>query len=538
MMNAKKWMACMLAAALAGTLLSGCGKSANNATGIGKVNVHESGYPIVDEKTTLTAVAVIGDGEFASKESVIQQALEKQTNVHVEFEDVSNAAWQEKKGLRMSGKDLPDVLIGVNLFNDKDILDYSSQGIIIPLDELAKKYAPNFMHLLETDPELKKQLTAEDGHIYALPNYDKGFTPSTYEVLYINKAWLDKLNLEVPETYDELYEVLKAFKTQDPNGNGKADEIPLSFVKNAYAAPWFYSFGAYDETNTYAKHISLKNGKVVYAPIQPEYKEAIKYFNKLFAEGLVDQEAFTQDSAMFNAKLKAYPERQVGMFTAWRSTSWKNANQTEDDYIAIAPLKGPSGKQIWPEMDRGVTGRAAFVITSSCKNPELALRWADTFYEEEYSIQTNLKLQMGNHVKKNDNGKYEIVKAYNVDDPNEPKIKNGSMFWAMTPEITEKFVEEPPHMKEKFELDKIYENFHPEKEAHYPNVFFTNEETARLADFSVDINTYVEGRYAHWMVNGGIDEEWDSYIEKLNNMKLDEMLKIYQDAYDRYESVK
>lgn len=535
-MNMRRLMACVLAIAVGGVLLVGCGKTGIEPSAE-KVSVHESGYPIVDTRETLTAVAVTEDGAFASKESIIHQEMEKQTNVHIEFEDISSAAWQEKKGLRMSGRDLPDVLIGRNLFTDKDMLDYASQGIIIPLDELAKKYAPNFMRLLETEPELKKQLTAEDGHIYALPNYDRGFTPSTYEVLYINKMWLDKLNLKVPESYDELYEVLKAFKTQDPNGNGKEDEIPMSFVKKAYASPWFYSFGAYDETNTYAKHISLKDGKVVFAPVQPEYKEAIKYFNRLFSEGLVDQEAFTQDGAMFNAKLKAYPERQVGVFTAWRSTSWKNVSQTEDDYIAIAPMKGPGGKRIWPEMDRGVTGRAAFAITSACSNPELALRWADTFYEEEYSIQTNLQVQMGNHVRKREDGKYEIIKAYNLDDPNEPKIKNGSMFWAMTPEIVDKFVEEPAQMKEKFELDKIYENFHPEKEAHYPNVFFTNEEAARLADFSVDINTYAEGRYAHWMVNGGIDEEWDSYVEKLNNMKLDEMLKIYQDAYDRYESI-
>lgn len=536
-MKTKRLTACLLAAVLAGTSLAGCGGKTDSTDSGEKIEVHESGYPIVDEKATLKAVAVIDDGDFASADGVLHQEMEEQTNVHIEFEDVTSSAWQEKKGLRMSSKDMPDVLIGTNLFNDKDILDYSSQGIIIPIDELAEKYAPNFMHLLESDPELRKQITAEDGHIYGLPNYDKGFTPTTNTVMYINSDWLKKLNLEVPTNYDEFYEVLKAFKTQDPNGNGKADEIPMSFVKEEYASPWFYSFGALDNTNSYSKHLSVKDGKVVFAANQPEYKEAVKYFNKLFSEGLIDQEAFTQDNSMFNAKLKAYPERQVGVFAAWRSNAWKNAAQTEDDYIAVPPLASPDGMRCWPEMDRGVTKRASFVITSSCKNPELALRWADTFYSEEYSIQTNLKVKLGTHVVKNDAGKYEILRPYNNDDPNEPKIKNGSLFWAMTPEIVDKFEAPPAHMKEKFELDKIYNDFYPPQDTHYPNVFFTNEEATKLADFSVDINSYVEGKYASWMVNGGIDEEWDAYIQKLNDMKLDEMLEIYQGAYDRYESI-
>lgn len=534
-MKHKKFFAAVALGAAFCLAFAGCGSS--NGGSAEKLGFNETGMPIVNEKTTLNVLAVIGDAGKASSDSVVKQKMEEVTNIHAQYEDITESAWKEKKGLKMSSKDLPDVMIGMNLFTDADLLTYAAQGLIQPLDELIEKYAPNVKHVLDQDPELKKQITASDGHIYAIPCYDNGFVPETSKVLYINKAWLDKLGLDVPADYDELYNVLKAFKERDPNGNGKADEIPFSFSKDEYPSELFLSFGSQDLTNIndLDAHIEVKDGKVLFSAVQPEYQEAIRYFNKLFSEGLVDQEAFTQDSATFNAKTKAYPERQVGLFLSWRSTTWKNPAQTEDDYVAISPMKGPNGLQLWPTYPKGLFNRGSFVITSACENPEIAMRWADNYVSEENSIQLNLQYQLGEHVKKTEDGKYEILKSFNKD--TDANVKNNGEVWLMTPEIVDKFVNVPSHMQEKFELDKVYADYHEEVSMKYPDVFFTQEEIERLGDLRADIIPYVNGKYASWMMQGGMDAEWDAYLKKLQDMKLDEMLKIYQSAYDRYMSL-
>lgn len=65
-------------------------------------------------------------------------------------------------------------------------------------------------------------------------------------------------------------------------------------------------------------------------------------------------------------------------------------------------------------------------------------------------------------------------------------------------------------------------------------VKFSNEATEELTYLKTDIDKLVDQKAAEWAVNGGIDEEWDDYIEQLNKMGLDRMREIYQEAYDEW----
>ena len=119
--------------------------------------------------------------------------------------------------------------------------------------------------------------------------------------LFINKKWLDKLGLEMPTTTDEFYQVLKAFKNGDPNGNGKADEIPFSFLGN-YANvdinSLFGSWGVIDRP----EHVMIKDGEVLFTPAEDGYKQGLVFFRKLYAEGLIDGEAFTHNMQQYRGQ--------------------------------------------------------------------------------------------------------------------------------------------------------------------------------------------------------------------------------------------
>lgn len=120
----------------------------------------------------------------------------------------------------------------------------------------------------------------------------------------MNMTWLKNLGLEIPTTIDEFTEVLRAFKTQDPNKNNEADEIPLSFRstdaanRTTWIGSFFGPFGVVDDST----HIMIKDGKVIFTPEQEGFRKALEYFHMLYAEGLMDPESFTQDDSTFYAK--------------------------------------------------------------------------------------------------------------------------------------------------------------------------------------------------------------------------------------------
>lgn len=494
--------------------------------------------PISDGSVTLKILNVKGDEDPESSKILFYQDVEKATGVKIEWIDYSESQWAESKGLVMSSKELPDAFMGQRVFSDLDLLKYSKEGAIRPVEDLIEQNAPNFMSALEKDPSLRKQLTSEDGHIFGLPTYDAGFVPESKDVMYINQEWLKAVGKEVPTNYDELYDVLKAFKEQDPNGNGKPDEIPLSFPSSTAANPWFASFGAFDNHNpdSITTHIEVRDGKVVNTATTEEYKTAIQYFNKLFSEGLIDKEAFTQEPAAFNAKLKSVPERLVGLFYGWRSTSWVVGDQ-KDDYIAIPPFKGPSGLTAWTSnfSETGLWSRGSFVVSADSQNPELTLQWGDNLLSPANSIQSNLMYRIGFHIEREQNDKFNIVNVPNLQE-NEQKIMNpgNGEVWIMLPEYRDFFNAAPPHMVEKFELDKIYQPYFPNESQIYPKVFFSLEESEKLNNLRNDINKYINDRYANWMMKGGVDAEWDQYLATLDQMGLKTMMEIYQNGYDRY----
>lgn len=205
--------------------------------------------------------------------------------------------------------------------------------------------------------------------------------------LFINKKWLDNLNLEMPETYDEFVKVLEAFKNEDANGNGdKNDEIPYGTgnvnATFAYILPFDNRLGA---DNTY--EMSLKDGKPVYLRATESYKAGIKAMSEAYQAGLIDSELFTQDESMASAKRMDKEVARVGVSGGWTADATFGLHA--DEYVALTPLAGPDGNRyVFSDPDHYNYARNELLITTSAKNPEKLLEWADQFYTDDASIQT------------------------------------------------------------------------------------------------------------------------------------------------------
>ena len=158
-------------------------------------NMYLKGLPIVKEKTTIKIM--VPGPEKDPAEMVFFKRLEEKTNVSVEWEVFPYAQANEKKNLMFATGPYPDAMGGWFL-SDKDIMTYGSQGVLIPLEKLIDSYGENINKAFGIWPEVRDVLTTPDGHIYSLPIAAK--QPLTKGVMYINKKWLDKLNLPMPTT--------------------------------------------------------------------------------------------------------------------------------------------------------------------------------------------------------------------------------------------------------------------------------------------------------------------------------------------------
>lgn len=234
----------------------------------------------------------------------VYQELEKLTGVSIDWDVVELNSFNETMEIRLaSGSKLSDIIQLPN-YNGADIMRYAKAGLIQPLDELIDQYAPNIKKLFFEDvPELGRTMTGYDGHIYAIPQNFYGMNFVAPFCLTLRKDWLDNLGLDVPTTLDDWYTVLKAFKEQDPNGNGLADEVPMSTqgnvssVENAYA---YLATGFGLTAPVTVQYYPDENGKVVDQYRLPEFKEYLTFLNKLYEEGLIDT-AFSVDGTKLTA---------------------------------------------------------------------------------------------------------------------------------------------------------------------------------------------------------------------------------------------
>ena len=526
---------------------AGGGNSSEGEREKGESGVYKTGLPIVDEEQTLKVMVVQTNPDVAPEDSVLMQEIAEQTGVKIEWEAVPKTSWPEKKGLLFANGDLPDVILGGD-FTDSELLTMADGGQIIPLNDLIEEYGENFKQICSEDENLVRDITAPDGNIYGLPYYMSGVdeslpaVASTHEMLYINKDWLDKLGLEMPTTTDEFKEVLQAFKDEDANGNGLEDEVGLSVVCQNNAAgfdTWFGAFGIVPAGSAAGyKNIMVKDGKVEYAAVQPEYKEAIQYFHELWEAGLIDKECFTQDNSMWTAKLKNPEVRTVGAFTAWRGTSFR-LDDNDDEYVVMPPLKGPEGQCQYPKYYYGVVSRGSYVITSTCENPELAMRWGDNLVAPLNSYQTWTDTKIGYNIKLNEAGnQFELIEPQPEFGTLEYYKQTGKYGITCVSATTMAMKPDDPNPlsvdNEVAQGKPLYTPYFPKE--YYPNTFLSLEEAELVSELQADIEEYVKQMHAKWISEGGIEEEWDSYLTTLSDMGLEEYLAQYQSALDRYNA--
>ena len=310
----KKVSVSVLAASLLMACLAGCGssqgdtaqtstQSADNTSSTQQVtatvgsNFNETGYPIVNEPITLKVMLGIRDVDSLVNPNEMPELikLQEKTGIKIEWEVIKGSNWDTKLNLMFASGDMPDIILSANTKVDDEEFGVTQQ-LLLPLDELAKTYMPTYISRIEAeenDPTVG--LVASDGQKYSI-GYLVGQNINTNQHFFINQTWLNNLGLDMPTSLDELTTVLRAFKNDDPNGNGLKDEVGFEmgmdtgFYGIRYVLPMF---GIPCDPD---KWIYIDDNKTVrFAPTADGFRAGMEWLHMLYDEGVIDPEVISQD---------------------------------------------------------------------------------------------------------------------------------------------------------------------------------------------------------------------------------------------------
>lgn len=480
-------------------------------------------------------------------ENAFTKYLEEKTGAEIEFVFFSSTASEYRQQLALmasSNEEFPDVLTGFWSLGTNTANMYGQDGYFIDLTELIDTYGDAYKAQYKKQPEkLQKFIDQrmkddETGAIYGMPYVTQITVDNMQSIMYINQKWLDAVGMKAPTTIDELYSVLRAFKTQDPNGNGQADEIPMlggdammNYVMNAYIY--------YEKAHPY----NVESGKV-YAPfITDEYREGLRTLNKMCKEGLYSDLSFTVTTKtdLKNLYTPASGTAQVGIICGHPSSYTNTFSAVLDEYTAFGALGDVTGEGGYEVISDDNVFLSAF-ITKDCENTALAMTFLDCFYEDE----TITRMRRG---EKDVDWKVEGGKDITGEEVPNTVINGqaffegsqtwGQMFHGICTAQNFSVSMDTQDQGEARAIKLLAESYKFMKDARVKedtvrNLEYTNAEYEVKEQYESTLNNYVtEQAKLFIMGTKNIETDWDAYLKQIDELALSKVLEFKQSAYDR-----
>lgn len=484
---------------------------------------------LAEEPVTLTVLVSRNAAVNApAAENTAWQYVAEQLNLNLEFTEIDSAAWNEKFNVMMAGGDLPDVITKTNI-TPVEVKKNMDAGVFVNLADYVE-YLPNFMAIVEKDPALKDLVCFDDGSIGGFAqqaNYaTKETTIMPTSVFMIYQPWLDALNLEMPTTTEELYDVLVHFRDDDPNGNGQKDEIPMSLLYGQSGLKLLANFFALPIDSSVNYCDVDDEGNVYFLANTENYKEFLKYFNRLYTEGLLDNETFTQNQQQVLAK--GTSEVPLIGTSAASGAAIVVGSDRAWDMTTTPIIHSENTEPLWTRRVAGYVYTG--IITSGCKNIEKACELLDYFYTEEGGRLAWMGIE-GQDWDWNEDGTWDFLLKDGEETTTlraRATLQPGGGLAAAFPEAWLMTSNKDEQWFNTFNGQMALSN--PEAFVdRYPTVTYDDRTQKELDTIAADITSYVDASMAEFIVGTkDVEAEWDEYCKTLEAMRLKDMLDIMQ----------
>lgn len=538
--------------------LTACGKGPGSGAG---------------ERPTLT-IGVLNAAKVTYEDNWFTKYMEDRLNCNIELVFFSSDSGEMKSQLStmVAGKEkLPDILYRFLLTQDETQL-YGDDGYFVDLApyfddpdwELAKKYGWH-EKMREYNSEetrkfvLQKYRTA-DGKMYYWPSAAPTEDDRTGAMPFINKSWLDKLGLEMPTTREELVEVLRAFKTQDPNGNGVADEIPMVGATNtalycADASIWLLNtFGEY-VYDSYFFTYDEQTGRLDVPYNTDKYREGLKFIRGLVDEGLLSTLTWTmkEKAEMTSLWTPADGETTVGVIFGYPTSYATKGDEDVKQYVPLPPLEGSYVAV------RNKSVNTYHYITTDCENFDLAAEFLMSFCDLDV-IRASRRGEEGvDWVERIDlkSGK-PMIDAINpiITEPGNRTwgTYGPSVMWHGEGSPVDEGIFDPEELAQSEDeqdaltyrsnlLDKTIAANLPYADEHNPKLFFhaiyTPEEADENGNSMAELKSYVKeyrAKFCAGDMDPNSDADWNNYLKTMEDLGLSTVLRNTQTAVDRMDA--
>ncbi len=493
-----------------------------------------------NEDASVTVMVVQSSDQLSVDKMVWTKQVEKDCGCTIKWQRVDANSFQQQRSTILASESVPDISISGFGYDEAQKFPYF-EDLAQHLDDM-----PNVKEYLEQIPTARTLTENENGNMYVLRSYmGKGYAvPAQY--LMINKTWLDKLGLDLPTTWDEYEQVLEAFKTKDPNGNGKQDEIPLDLRKldTGFFGWWnpFLLLNSLGITTHFgsgpaSQGIYVSNGTVGNFMIDARFRQVIEYLHTLMDRNLIPKDALTKDISKYSAELNSDGKTPlVGSAFGWGASDF--GTTFEDQYVALPTLKAnasdPESNLTWDASGDTYSFTGGISMSAKTKNKEAAYKIINSLFSEKLSVQ-QFRGSIPEWVTDEGNHRYKVSERFwdTSTMGTREAIEGGFAGWIPDNVEWEDEINIDRQKKMNDAYLDDYANIDATRDVMPANARPTSEQLTTLSNNNTAIFDYAITKIATWIVKGGIDGEWDEYAKQLKALGIDDNVAIWQEAYDK-----
>ncbi len=503
----------------------------------------QDALPLCEEKQTLSFWFVWSNSYIESpNETPGAKKMEELTNVHIDYLPVASSEATEKFALMLASGNHPDMMLDFGYPGGGDA--GIAEGVFVKLNDYVNAdYMPNYSRFLE-DEAIRKDTITDSGNIYAIyamatNNFAEPDAENPWAGLMVRRDWLQDLNMETPVTIEDWEKMLTAFKEE------KGAEAPLMIGSNGIIdggntigtqQDEGYFISAYGILSEFYQ----KDGKVMYGPIQPEYKEYLTLMNDWYNKGLIDPNFMSNNAGVFMPN----DYSATGKTGAGRGHFIASANffalngMSEDEDFFLQGVQAPVLNEGEVAQARNVNNpvREAFAISTSCKNVELAIRWLDYQFTREATLLNYYGVE---------GETYTINPETGIAEYNEWVLQNPDGYTAVDAhylvgrgqgvgafDYTKEFQVQDDSF---FEAGRTWAKDGislklPDK------MSMTAEEGSRFNSSYIDIQTYVQENTVKFITGAKPLGEFDAFVDGILAMDIEDCVALKQAALDRYNA--
>ncbi len=560
-MKLKKAVALLLAATVTGSMLvSGCGSTADegadnengdvtNTTETETTNENASSedasndisdgaetqavsLPLCEEKETIKIwmrndVSLMNISSGDPNNTEFFKELEERTNVHVEWMIPASGSEQEQFNLLFASGDLPDMMYNQGYIDGLDAA--IDDGYLLDLTPYLEEYMPNYLSVIKNseNPDVKKIVKTDSGKYGAVYTiFQTQQTPWMGWV--IRQDWLDELGLDVPVTYEDYENVLKAFKEK------KGCYAPLAIPSNEILEAG-YGYGCFGG-GLYMNGWYQDDGEAkFYFHSDPEAgRKTLTTLNSWYSQGLIDPDFAT--GATFGTDTVIVNNDNAGIASIIYTspdTSLKTATDAGAKFTAILPPVENAGDPILSRMESQING-ASMVISADSEKSELCMKWLDYLFSEEGSLFANYGIEGETYEMVDGKPIYNDIvtqnETYNFDE--------AMRYYTLGPGIPATYYDWTRELsavpEDSIKLCDDWAAATTDKNYLYATM--TAEENQEYSNIFTDLDTYVKESVISFITGEKSLDEYDDFVNTLSEYNIQKCIDLKQAALDRYNS--